>query len=86
MKKKGFDAYALLGLANERWTATDAQIRAAYRRACLEHHPDKALINVTDEAEKERIQVSAVGSEHQAIMPNVFQVALFSGPTYGAES
>ncbi|KXZ42767.1 hypothetical protein GPECTOR_119g398 [Gonium pectorale] len=55
-KKDGADPYSLLGLSNERWTATEAQIRAAYRRACLEHHPDKALINVTDEAEKERIQ------------------------------
>ncbi|GIL94969.1 hypothetical protein Vretimale_1073 [Volvox reticuliferus] len=54
-KKDGADPYVLLGLGNERWTATDAQIRAAYRRACLEHHPDKALLNVTDEAEKERI-------------------------------
>ncbi|GLC41260.1 hypothetical protein PLESTB_001081800 [Pleodorina starrii] len=54
-KKDGADPYSLLGLANERWTATEAQIRAAYRKACLEHHPDKALINVTDEEEKERI-------------------------------
>lgn len=68
VKKKGFDAYALLGLANERWTASDAQIRAAYRRACLEHHPDKALINVTDEAEKERIQ------EHFKLIQDAYDV------------
>ena len=57
VKKKETDPYALLGLSNERWTATEAQIRAAYRKVCLEAHPDKALVNVTDEAEKERIQV-----------------------------
>lgn len=28
---------------------------AAYRRTCLEHHPDKKLVGVEDEAEKERI-------------------------------
>lgn len=40
-KKDGLDIYALLGLQHERWMATDAQIKAAYRRAALEHHPDK---------------------------------------------
>lgn len=28
---------------------------AAYRRSCLEHHPDKKAAGVEDEAEKERI-------------------------------
>ncbi|KAG2428866.1 hypothetical protein HYH02_014277 [Chlamydomonas schloesseri] len=56
VKKKEQDPYALLGLANERWTASEAQIRAAYRKVCLEAHPDKALVGITDEAEKERIQ------------------------------
>lgn len=43
-KKKGdkkLDYYALLGLQHERWTATDNQIKMAYRKTCLEHHPDK---------------------------------------------
>ncbi|KAL4449534.1 hypothetical protein ABPG77_007178 [Micractinium sp. CCAP 211/92] len=44
-KKKGRseddDLYALLGLQHERWTATDVQIKAAYRKAALLHHPDK---------------------------------------------
>ena len=30
-----------MGLQNARWTATDKQIRDAYKRAALEHHPDK---------------------------------------------
>ena len=40
-KKKRIDLYELLGLQNLRWTATDKQIRDAYKRAALEHHPDK---------------------------------------------
>ena len=39
--KKRIDLYELLGLQNARWTATDKQIRDAYKRAALEHHPDK---------------------------------------------
>jgi DnaJ family protein C protein 2 len=41
-KKTGStDLYALLGLQHERWMASDSQIRSAYRRVALEHHPDK---------------------------------------------
>jgi DnaJ family protein C protein 2 len=40
-KRGGPDFYALLGLQHERWTATESQIRLAYRRVALEHHPDK---------------------------------------------
>ncbi|GBF99777.1 hypothetical protein Rsub_12217 [Raphidocelis subcapitata] len=55
-KKKEADYYALLGLQNERWMATESQIKLAYRRTCLEAHPDKALIGVDDLAEKQRIE------------------------------
>lgn len=37
------DLYALLGLKHERWMATADQIKAAYRRAALLHHPDKLV-------------------------------------------
>jgi hypothetical protein len=44
-KKKGeearLDYYALLGLQHERWMANENQIKLAYRKTCLEHHPDK---------------------------------------------
>ncbi|KAL4443910.1 hypothetical protein ABPG75_011647 [Micractinium tetrahymenae] len=47
-KKKGRsdddDLYALLGLQHERWTANDVQIKAAYRKAALLHHPDKQCV------------------------------------------
>ena len=39
--KKRIDLYELLGLQHVRWTATEKQIRDAYKRAALEHHPDK---------------------------------------------
>lgn len=37
--KKPDDPYALLGLANERWTASEGQIKTAYRKTCLEVRP-----------------------------------------------
>lgn len=55
-KKRDADYYALLGLQNERWTATEQQLRLAYRRTCLEAHPDKALAGIDDPEEKQRIE------------------------------
>jgi preprotein translocase subunit Sec63 len=52
-KKK--DLYALLGLQDLRWMATQADIKKAHQKQCLKHHPDKTLQNVTDEAEQERL-------------------------------
>lgn len=40
-KRSGVDLYALLGLQHERWMATEVQMKAAYRKSALEHHPDK---------------------------------------------
>jgi DnaJ family protein C protein 2 len=102
--KKKADYYALLGLVNERWTATEAQIKlgeaaglgkrgrcapamsyksswlvtavcgqlsrshhlhthptplsrpAAYRKTCLEAHPDKKLVGVDCPDEKQKIE------------------------------
>ncbi|KAI9034428.1 hypothetical protein DFJ74DRAFT_18091 [Hyaloraphidium curvatum] len=38
---KSQDHYAILGLSRLRWRATDDDIRKAYRRKVLKHHPDK---------------------------------------------
>ncbi|KAL8201115.1 hypothetical protein R6Q57_012454 [Mikania cordata] len=44
------DHYALLGLGNLRYLATDDQIRKSYRETALKHHPDKqaALLLLED--------------------------------------
>eukprot|EP00240_Pyramimonas_obovata_P005160 CAMPEP_0118935512 /NCGR_PEP_ID=MMETSP1169-20130426/15681_1 /TAXON_ID=36882 /ORGANISM="Pyramimonas obovata, Strain CCMP722" /LENGTH=415 /DNA_ID=CAMNT_0006878559 /DNA_START=102 /DNA_END=1345 /DNA_ORIENTATION=+ len=60
-KKKGsketeLDKYALLGLSNERYLATEANIKDGYREACLLFHPDKCSAGVEDEEEKTRIE------------------------------
>lgn len=41
LKWKSQDHYAVLGLGKRRWLATDAQIKTAYRKKVLVHHPDK---------------------------------------------
>ncbi|KAK7679766.1 hypothetical protein QCA50_017269 [Cerrena zonata] len=38
---KTADLYAVLGLSNLRWRATEDQIRRAHRKQVLKHHPDK---------------------------------------------
>eukprot|EP00123_Amoebidium_parasiticum_P018619 comp24254_c1_seq1/m.44963 comp24254_c1_seq1/g.44963 ORF comp24254_c1_seq1/g.44963 comp24254_c1_seq1/m.44963 type:complete len:634 (-) comp24254_c1_seq1:300-2201(-) len=40
-KPKELDPYKLLGLDKLRWKATDEQIKRAYRKKVLKHHPDK---------------------------------------------
>jgi len=46
-KKKIFqafeDCYGILGLQDKRWLATQDDIRKAYRKMVLEHHPDKTV-------------------------------------------
>ncbi|WIA15047.1 hypothetical protein OEZ85_001747 [Tetradesmus obliquus] len=51
-KSKDVDYYELLGLQHERFMATEAQLKQAYRKACLEHHPDKKLVGVDCEDAK----------------------------------
>ncbi|KAI8909192.1 hypothetical protein EDD86DRAFT_207129 [Gorgonomyces haynaldii] len=38
---KDQDHYAVLGLSKKRWRATEDDIKRAYRRKVLKHHPDK---------------------------------------------
>ncbi|KAF7727440.1 DnaJ (Hsp40), sub C, member 2 [Apophysomyces ossiformis] len=40
---KQHDLYAILGLANLRYTATPEQIKRAHKRKVLKHHPDKKV-------------------------------------------
>ncbi|KAI8926124.1 hypothetical protein BC831DRAFT_511969 [Entophlyctis helioformis] len=39
------DHYAVLGLSKLRYAATDEDIKRAYRRKVLKHHPDKKAVN-----------------------------------------
>lgn len=57
-KRTDVDYYELLGLQHDRWMATEQQLKTAYRKACLEHHPDKKMAGLEegDEEEKERIE------------------------------
>jgi DnaJ-class molecular chaperone len=55
-KDKAQDPYKLLGLEDIRWMATASQIKKAYQKAALKHHPDKACAGVEDAAEKARIE------------------------------
>ncbi|CAH8356738.1 unnamed protein product [Eruca vesicaria subsp. sativa] len=49
------DHYALLGLSNLRYLATEDQIRKSYREAALKHHPDKmASLLLAEETEESK--------------------------------
>ncbi|KAK9818427.1 hypothetical protein WJX72_012515 [[Myrmecia] bisecta] len=55
-RSKEEDLYGLLGLGNERWTATDKQIKDAYRKTALEYHPDKCGAATADEETRALIE------------------------------
>ena len=55
-KDKRKDLYALLGLEDLRWMATDSQIKKAYQKQALKHHPDKACAGIDDVDEKVRLE------------------------------
>ena len=42
------DHYAVLGLSNLRWKATQGQIKKAHRKKVLKHHPDKKASQAHD--------------------------------------
>lgn len=74
------DHYALLGLANLRYLATEEQIRKSYRETALRYHPDKqaALIlaeetEAAKQAKKDEIEshFKAVQEAYEALMDPV---------------
>lgn len=72
------DHYALLGLRNLRYLATEDQIKKSYREAALKHHPDKqhaALLlaeetEVAKEAKKDEIdsRFRAIQEAYEVLM------------------
>lgn len=52
-----------MGLQNTRWTATDKQIRDAYKRAALEHHPDKVASAARQRENESNAAAEADGEE-----------------------
>eukprot|EP01025_Chloroclados_australasicus_P055405 TRINITY_DN6700_c1_g2_i1.p1 TRINITY_DN6700_c1_g2~~TRINITY_DN6700_c1_g2_i1.p1 ORF type:complete len:694 (-),score=94.56 TRINITY_DN6700_c1_g2_i1:867-2726(-) len=54
-KKRGDDLYALLGLENLRWMATEKQLKDGYKKSALKCHPDKIGEGVSEE-ERERLE------------------------------
>mmetsp|Transcript_36400 Transcript_36400/g.102819 ORF Transcript_36400/g.102819 Transcript_36400/m.102819 type:complete len:682 (-) Transcript_36400:227-2272(-) len=55
-KSERGDLYALIGLKNERWTASEKQIKDAYRKTALEKHPDKCGAASADEETKQKLE------------------------------
>lgn len=49
------DLYALLGLQDIRWMATQTELKKAYQKQALKHHPDKLSASVQSEREKEKL-------------------------------
>ncbi|XP_033144401.1 dnaJ homolog subfamily C member 2 [Brassica rapa] len=64
------DHYALLGLRNLRYLATEDQIKKSYREAALKHHPDKqhaALLLAEETEEAMEAKKDEIGSRFRAI-------------------
>eukprot|EP00892_Ulva_mutabilis_P012565 jgi/Ulvmu1/9681/UM055_0019.1 len=49
------DLYALLGLQDTRWMATQTELKKAYQKQALKHHPDKLSASVQSEREKDKL-------------------------------
>ncbi|XP_073009870.1 uncharacterized protein [Typha latifolia] len=63
------DHYALLGLENLRFLATEEQIRKSYREMALKHHPDKqaALLLAEETEEAKEAKKDEIESHFKAI-------------------
>ncbi|KAF8106558.1 hypothetical protein N665_0137s0012 [Sinapis alba] len=63
------DHYALLGLSNLRYLATEDQIRKSYREAALKHHPDKmaSLLLAEETEEAKEAKKEEIESRFKAI-------------------
>eukprot|EP00051_Salpingoeca_urceolata_P008232 m.104459 g.104459 ORF g.104459 m.104459 type:complete len:575 (-) comp15644_c0_seq3:85-1809(-) len=52
---KNQDHYAVMGLGHLRWKATQDDIKRAYKKAVLKHHPDKKESTTEDQAQENEL-------------------------------
>lgn len=51
----GYDPYAVLGLSSK---ATDTEVKKAYKRLTLVHHPDKVSFEMREQAQEKFIEIN----------------------------
>uniref|UniRef100_A0A1J3GCE5 DnaJ-like protein subfamily C member 2 n=1 Tax=Noccaea caerulescens TaxID=107243 RepID=A0A1J3GCE5_NOCCA len=75
--KQQHDHYALLGLGNLRYLATEDQIRKSYREAALKHHPDKlATLLLAEETEEAKQAKKDAIESHFKLIQESYEVLM----------
>ncbi|ESQ40525.1 hypothetical protein EUTSA_v10012905mg [Eutrema salsugineum] len=75
--KQQHDHYALLGLGNLRYLATEDQIRKSYREAALKHHPDKlACLLLAEETEEAKQAKKDAIESHFKLIQEAYEVLM----------
>ncbi|EFH49496.1 hypothetical protein ARALYDRAFT_908528 [Arabidopsis lyrata subsp. lyrata] len=75
--KQQHDHYALLGLGNLRYLATEDQIRKSYREAALKHHPDKlATLLLAEETEEAKQAKKDEIESHFKLIQEAYEVLM----------
>ncbi|CAE6087800.1 unnamed protein product [Arabidopsis arenosa] len=75
--KQQHDHYALLGLGNLRYLATEDQIRKSYREAALKHHPDKlATLLLAEETEEAKQSKKDEIESHFKLIQEAYEVLM----------
>ncbi|EOA20121.1 hypothetical protein CARUB_v10000399mg [Capsella rubella] len=75
--KQQHDHYALLGLGNLRYLATEDQIRKSYREAALKHHPDKlATLLLAEETEEAKQAKKDEIESHFKLIQEAYEILM----------
>ncbi|KAL1196969.1 DNAJ JJJ1-like protein [Cardamine amara subsp. amara] len=75
--KQQHDHYALLGLGNLRYLATEDQIRKSYRDTALKHHPDKlATLLLAEETEEAKQAKKDEIESHFKLIQEAYEVLM----------
>ncbi|CAH8292870.1 unnamed protein product [Eruca vesicaria subsp. sativa] len=72
------DHYALLGLGNLRYLATEDQIRKSYREAALKLHPDKlsAALLLSDESDEVKLAKKEAIESHFKLIQEAYELLM----------